>query len=111
MSIMDRIKVHLLHPCYECHEYFGSSSAVLKHLKSVHGIEIDPGQPSQKRPPSKAYVYQNDYTDDCATHFACPSCWYHCSEDFDLFSRHVIEAHVYPAANKGVKNGKKVVSI
>jgi hypothetical protein len=102
----DKIKVHFINPCYECHVTLSNPSTVLKHLKNDHGIEIDGRQPIQKRPTSKAYTYQKDYTNDCVIHFACPSCWFHCSEDFDIFSRHVIENHVYPAANiYTTKNG------
>jgi hypothetical protein len=63
-------------------------------MKNIHGIEISGRQAGKKRPSSKAYIYEKNLYDDCITHYACPSCWFHCSEDFEVFSRHVIENHI-----------------
>lgn len=101
--MIDRIKIHCVHPCYECHEFFGSPTVVLNHLRTVHCIEIGGRKPGQKRPVNKAFTYSKDHTSDCITHFACPSCWFHCSEDFDTFSNHVVKSHVYPMVNHGTK--------
>jgi hypothetical protein len=97
---MEKVSVHLLHPCYDCYDFFCSPQSVIKHIKARHGVEISGRQPGKSRPLSKSYYYEKSPYDGSVIHYACPSCWFHCSESAeDAFTRHVIENHVCPTNN------------
>lgn len=96
---MEKIEVHLLHPCYECHKFFSSPLSVIRHINTIHGVKINRRKSGKNSPSSKAYIYVKSQSDSCITHYACPSCWFHCSENFDVFSHHVTTNHVQLASN------------
>ncbi|KAI9262822.1 hypothetical protein EDC94DRAFT_499853, partial [Helicostylum pulchrum] len=66
--------------CYICSHIYCSAGTLRKHIRNVHGYDIDARQSSLNRPMDINYYYKlrknTDYCD--VIHYACPSCWFHC---------------------------------
>jgi hypothetical protein len=74
--------------------FFCSPQSLIIHLERYHDIEIIKRPIGKRRPVSHVYLYVKQPADNYVTHFACPSCWFHCKEDMDTFSHHIMETHL-----------------
>ncbi|CEP08427.1 hypothetical protein [Parasitella parasitica] len=104
------------YPCYICGNILHSAKQTINHVQAVHGYKLPVRAVGHRRPPDLQYEYQNNprSTDDYdVSHYACPSCWFHCPEaGLKELSDHINQVHhpenVDPSKNNGgqIKGGE-----
>lgn len=104
------------YPCYICGNIFGKGRQIINHIEAIHGYKLPARSVGHKRPPDTLYEYKNDPSSEeeyDISHYACPSCWFHCPEaGLKELSDHVNASHhpenVDPTKNKSgeIKGGE-----
>lgn len=95
-------KIFLKHACYICGNTYSGAQQTIRHIKDVHGYDIPSRAIGANRSASREYEYvktkeEEGGEDDQVvpdTHYACPSCWFHCPEDdLEVLDTHINDEH------------------
>lgn len=86
--------VNIQYPCYICANEYSGARQVISHVENMHGYILNPRQIGHHRPPSNKYSYENDIKKKWdVQHFGCPSCWFHCPQNFETLMQHIMIEH------------------
>lgn len=68
---------------------------MIKHVYNLHGYELPSRAVGIRRPPDTNYTYQYDPNGKVdLKHYACASCWFHCSnQDIEELAEHIVTVH------------------
>jgi Pyruvate/2-oxoacid:ferredoxin oxidoreductase delta subunit len=89
-----RITAYVDNACYECGKSYSSAAVLIKHMKDQHSIELKPRAPGPNRPASTKYNFINKRSYHRRTLFGCPSCWYHCPQNYNFLREHIADHHL-----------------
>lgn len=92
---MEKPRLYLEHTCYICGNIMSSAKQTINHVDRIHGYELPSREVGRKRPQDNEFEYLRDkMAEKDMSHYACPSCWFHCSEDdLEVLNRHTRDEH------------------